>query len=135
MKIDGEAIRDLVARWHAATAAGDVETILTLMSEDVIFLVPGQPPINGRATFEKGLRSVLKSHRIESRGEIKELEVSGDLAYCLNFLRVRMIPLNGGVETSRSGNALTIFHRQKDNSWLLIRDANLLPGPERNLKN
>jgi uncharacterized protein (TIGR02246 family) len=128
MSTDEQAIRDLVAQWHAATAAGDVETVLTLMSEDVVFLVPGKPPMNGRDTFEKGLRSVLQSHRIESTGEIKEIEVSGDLAYCLTSLTVKMIPVGNGDANTRSGNTLTIFHKQTDKSWLLVRDANLLPA-------
>jgi uncharacterized protein (TIGR02246 family) len=129
MSTDEQAIRNLVARWHAATAAGDVDSVLTLMSEDAVFLVPGKPPMNGRTAFEKGLRSVLQTHKIESTGEIKEIEISGPLAYCLTSLKVKMIPAGGGEANTRSGNTLTIFQRQKDGSWLLVRDANLLPAP------
>ena len=82
MDTDEQAIRDLVAQWHRATAAGDVDTVLGLMSEDVVFLVAGKPPMEGRSTFEKGLRSLLKSHRIDSSGEVQECVVAGDLAYC-----------------------------------------------------
>ncbi len=56
MTTDEQAIRRLVAQWHTATAAGDVEVVLGLMAEDVVFLVPDQPPMKGRSTFEKGLR-------------------------------------------------------------------------------
>ena len=129
MTTDEQAIRDLVARWHAATARGDVDTVLALMSEDAVFLVPGKPPMSGRGAFEKGLRSVLTTHRIESTGEIKDIEISGTLAYCLTLLTVKMIPVGGGEANTRSGNTLTIFHRQMDGSWLLVRDANLLPAP------
>ena len=34
-----------------ASAAGDVERVLGLMAEDVVFLLPGQPPMRGRETF------------------------------------------------------------------------------------
>ena len=43
MITDEQAIRDLVALWHRATAAGDVDTVLGLMADDVVFLVAGQP--------------------------------------------------------------------------------------------
>ncbi len=43
MNTDEQAIRDLVGRWHTATAAGDGDTVLGLMAEDVVFLVAGQP--------------------------------------------------------------------------------------------
>jgi uncharacterized protein (TIGR02246 family) len=123
---DEQAIRDLVAGWHQASAAGDVETILGLMAEDAVFLVAGQPPMKGRQAFERSLRGVLARNRIESKGEIQEVEVSGSLAYCWNHLTVRVVSLNGGNETLREGPALSIFRKQPDGSWVLIRDANLL---------
>src|SRR5438445_6926319 len=128
MNTDEQAIRNLIAQWHRATAVGDVDTVLRLMTEDVIFLVPGRPPMKGRSTFEQGLRSVLSSHRIDSSGEIQEVEVSGQLAYCWSLLTVRMTPLSGGDPTVRSGSALSIFRKQPNGFWLLVRDANLLPS-------
>ena len=43
MQNDEQEIRDLVSTWMAATKAGDVDTVLSLMTDDVVFLVPGQP--------------------------------------------------------------------------------------------
>jgi uncharacterized protein (TIGR02246 family) len=124
---DERAIRDVVAQWHRATAAGDVDTVLRLMSEDVVFLVPGKPPMKGRSTFEKGLRALLKSHRVDSSGEVQEVQVSGDLAYCWSLLTVRMTPVSGGDANVRSGSTLSIFRKQASGTWALVRDANLLP--------
>ena len=66
MHPDEQAIRDLIALWHRATAAGDVDTVLDLMTDDVVCLVAGQPPVQDRAAFERGLRGLLTQHRIES---------------------------------------------------------------------
>jgi uncharacterized protein (TIGR02246 family) len=129
MNPDEQAIRNLIAQWHRATAAGDVDTVLGLMSDDVIFLVAGKPPMQGRKTFEKGLRGLLTSHRVESSGDVQELQVSGDLAFCRTALTVRMIPLSGGRASERSGSTLSIFRKQPTGSWMLVRDANLLPAP------
>ena len=126
MKTDEQVIRDVVAQWHKATAAGNVETVIQLMSEDAVFLVAGQPPMRGRSVFEKGLRSVLASHRVESTGDVLEVAVSGDLAYCWTALEVTVVPLSGGAPVVRSGSALSIFRKQDDGSWVLVRDANLL---------
>ena len=129
MNADEKAIRDLVAKWHSATAAGDVETVLGLMSEDVVFLIAGKAPMRGRAAFERGLRGLLASHRIESTGRIRELQISGDLAYCWTELDVRVVPLAGGNAVSRSGSTLTILRKQASGAWVVVRDANLLPTP------
>lgn len=126
MTNDEQAIRDLVAHWHRATAAGDVDTVLGLMADDVVFLVPGQPPMKGRSSFERGLRALLTQHRIESTDEVQEVELSGSLAYCWTHLNVRVVPLSGGNAMVRSGSALSILRKQSNGFWVLARDANLL---------
>ena len=126
MNTDEQTIKYLIERWHRATADGDVDTILGLMSEDVVFLVCGKPPMKGRSAFEEGLRGILKTHRIESTGEVQECEVSDGLAYCWTQLTVRMTPLAGGDTTVRSGSALSIFKLNENGSWQLARDANLM---------
>jgi uncharacterized protein (TIGR02246 family) len=124
--VDEQSIRDLVARWHAATAAGDVDTVLQLMADDVVFLVAGQPPMQGRSTFEQRLRGLLQSHRIVSTGDIQEVQVSGNLAYCWSIVTVRIAPLSGGNPVVRSGNALSILRKDARGEWVVARDANLL---------
>jgi Uma2 family endonuclease len=52
------------------------------MADDVTFRIPGQPPMQGRSSFEQGLQKLLTQHRIESTSNIREVEVSGSLAYC-----------------------------------------------------
>ena len=44
MTDDERAIRDLVATWMPASQAGDVSTVLGLMADDVVFMVPGREP-------------------------------------------------------------------------------------------
>ena len=127
MSTDEQAIRDRVALWHSATATGDIDTVIGLMAEDVIFLVAGKPPVRGRASFAQGLRTFLTQHRIESKGDIQEIEISGNLAYCWANLTVRVVPLSGGKGTLRAGSTLSIFRKQPTGSWVVVRDANLLP--------
>lgn len=126
MSTDENAIRHLIAEWHRATAAGDVAAVLPLMAPDAVFLVAGRPPMQGRNAFESGLRSILKTHRIESTGDIQEIQVSGDLAYSWSVLSVRMLPLSGGDSTERSGHVLSVLRKQPSGSWQIARDANML---------
>jgi uncharacterized protein (TIGR02246 family) len=127
MHTDEAAIRDLVARWHAATAADDVDTVLGLMADDVVFLVVGRAPMRGRSAFENGLRKLLTTHRIASTGDVQDVAVSGDLAYCWTQLSVSIVPRSGGDALTRTGNALSILRRQPDGAWVVVRDANMLP--------
>lgn len=126
MSDDESAIRTLVQRWLDATRAGDVDSVLQLMAPDVIFLVPGQAPLEGRAAFERGLRAVLDEHVIDSSSIIEEVVVSGDLAYCRTRLSVTVTSRHGQLPLGRDGHTLSILRKNAAGAWQLTRDANLL---------
>lgn len=124
MSPDERAIRDVISTWLEASAAGESEKVLSLMSDDVVFLVAGHPPF-GKEEFASSQKA-LSTHRIEAQSEVREVVISGDLAYARTHLTVVMTPLAGGPPLRRSGPTLSIFRRQKDGRWVLTRDANLL---------
>jgi uncharacterized protein (TIGR02246 family) len=125
MDDDERAIRALLSTWHQATAAGDVARILPLMAEDVVFLGAGRPPMRGRRAFEQGLRTLLAHSRIDSAGDVREIVVSGALAYCWSELSVKVTPIGGGDVARLTGPVLSIL-RKRDGAWLIVRDANML---------
>jgi len=124
MTADEQAIRDLVSTWLSATRAGDHETVLGLMAEDVVFLQPGQEPIRGRAAFAK-MQQALASMDIDASNAIQEIRVFGDWAYCWNHLTIAVTPQHGGAPVKRSGHVLSVLQKQNDR-WVIVRDANLL---------
>ena len=77
MQNDEQAIRQLVATWLGASKAGDTEKVLSLMADDVVFLMPGQPPMRGKAAFAAG-QSGLQQFQIVSTSEIQEIKVFGE---------------------------------------------------------
>lgn len=123
MSEDERAIRDLVESWMAATKAGDAATVLGLMSDDVVFMVPGAEPF-GKAVFAAALEG-LKAATIEGRSEIRELEVIGDFAWLRSHIDMTATSADG-LTMRRSGYTLTILRREADGRWRLVRDANLL---------
>src|SRR5262245_52749505 len=88
MKNDERAIRELVDQWLAATKAGDYATVLTLMADDVIFMVPGQEPF-GKQQFAASA-TALKDIKIEGSSEIQEIEIAGNWAWMRNRLNMTM---------------------------------------------
>ena len=123
MSGDERAIRDLIEAWQAASKAEDAGKVLGLMADDAIFTVAGRPPF-GKKEFAEGMKQ-QRGTRLETRQEILEVQVSGDLGFCRTRLEVEMTP-PGGQPVRRSGHTLTLFRRQADGRWLLYRDANLL---------
>lgn len=126
MSNDEQAIRDLISTWHSATARGDVAQLLTLMAEDVVFLVGGKPPMRGRDDFAAGFKQATESFRIESSSDIQEVHVNGDWAYVWNYLVVVMTPKSGGASQRRTGDVLSVLRKGNNGAWQMFRDANLL---------
>lgn len=123
---DEQQIRELIAKWLRLSAEGDISQILPLMTEDVVFLVAGQPPMRGREAFAASFAGWQGKFRLETDCEVQEIQTSGDLAYSWTRLSVTMTPVDGGAENRRSGNTLTVLRKNADGAWQIFRDANLL---------
>ena len=122
MKNDEQAIRKLVDTWLSASKTGDFATVLGLMADDVIFMVPGREPF-GKEAFA-AMTKEMKDARMEGTSEIQELKILGDWAWMRSRLKVAITLPNGRV-VRRSGYALTILYKNADGAWLIARDANL----------
>ena len=126
MDRDEQSIRALVKTWIDASAAGDLDRVLELMAEDVIFIGPGRPPMRGRDGFAAASRASEGRSRVEGRSEIQEVRVFGDWAYCWNQLALTVHPANGGTPAHLAGPALSILRKNADGRWMIFRDANMV---------
>jgi uncharacterized protein (TIGR02246 family) len=122
---DELAIRELVQTWMAASRAGDLPKVLSLLSDDVIFMAPGRQPF-GKEAFIASSQN-MKDVRIEGSSDIHEIKVLGDWAWMRNYLRVTITPPQGS-PVVRSGYTLTILQKNSAGNWVIARDANLLSG-------
>jgi uncharacterized protein (TIGR02246 family) len=122
MTKDEHAIRDLIATWMEASKKGDLQTVLALMAEDVVFMVPGRS--FGKEAFAAASQG-MKGIAFEGRSEVQEVQVLGDWAWSRTHLTLTVTPPSGN-PVRRSGNTLSIFRKQQDGRWVLARDANML---------
>lgn len=126
MQEDEKAIRELVARWMAATKAHDTDTVLSLMTEDVVFLTPGNPPMVGRDGFAAAAKAQAEgaAPTFDGTSEVQEIRVLGEWAWMWTRLKVVTTTPDGKTST-RAGHTLSVL-RKRDGRWQLARDANLL---------
>ncbi|AZO30943.1 MULTISPECIES: SgcJ/EcaC family oxidoreductase [unclassified Mesorhizobium] len=123
MTDDEASIRRVVETWMAASRKGDLETVLGLMADDVVFMVPGKEPF-GKEAFAAASKGMGET-KIDGVSEIVELKLLGDWAYIRNRIEMTATP-PGGEAVRRSGYTLTILRKEGDGRWRLARDANLL---------
>jgi uncharacterized protein (TIGR02246 family) len=121
-----QKIREVIDTWLRASAEGDLERVLSLMAEDVVFLLPGQEPMRGRDAFAAASRSMTGKVRFEGTPEIQEIHIAGNYTFCWNYLTVKVTPLPDGPAKRSAGDILSVFRKEPDGRWVLFRDANLL---------
>jgi uncharacterized protein (TIGR02246 family) len=127
MTTDERAIAELIRIWHERSQQGDVEGVLELMTEDVVFSVVGRPPF-GKQEFAEASRQMLGA-KLHSEHELLEVTVRGDTAWSRVRLQVSATGPDGK-QARREGYAMSIHVKTADGRWLLARDANLLGPPK-----
>jgi uncharacterized protein (TIGR02246 family) len=123
MSDDERAIRELIETWMEASGRGDTETVLGLMTDDIVFMTPGREPF-GKEEF-RAASETMRGAEMEGHVEIREIRILGDWAWIRNHIDLTVTPPSGE-PVHRSGYTLSILQKGADGRWRLTRDANLV---------
>jgi uncharacterized protein (TIGR02246 family) len=117
MHQDEQAIRALLDSCMIATEKGDLVTLLTLMSDEIVFTAPGIPPF-GKAGFTAGFMA-MQAFEVSAKCNPAEIALLGDWAYVRNHVSVTMTPRVAGVkrEDRATPSAFSINRRTELGSW------------------
>lgn len=120
---DVAAILALVAEWDRATRAGDSAALLDRITEDCVFLAPGLPPMQGRASVAP-LLAGFSQFRLDPVFEVQEIVVLGDWAFLWAKDEITAAPAAGGDSRIAKGWALSILQKGPDHVWRFARGVN-----------
>src|SRR5262249_33393770 len=109
--------------------AGDLARLLTLMTDDVVFLSPGRAPV-GREGFTAVFSTAHQQARIRCVSELEEVVVVGEVAYTRSDDSLSVTPMDGE-EQRLAGHRITVYRKQPNGRWILARDANVLSPVEK----
>jgi len=126
----------------AATAAGDdrgahqvheayvtainsnnLDTLLGVLTEDVVFLAPQEPVMVGKAAVRPWLEGYLKAFKTHWDKPVQEFVVNGEWAFERYSYKSTDAPAGGGAVVEDTGWGLVIYHRDTDGKWRVARDA------------
>ncbi len=125
MTAQERAIHDVHETWIAAVNAGDLDFLLALMTDDAVFLTPGQPP-SRRDDFSANFTSAHERLRVRCTSELEEVVVVGGVAYTRSRDALAVVSRAGGDTTQLAGYRMTVYREQPDGRWLLARDIHTL---------
>jgi uncharacterized protein (TIGR02246 family) len=118
-------------RWQAAVLAGSAAGFAAEFSEDASFAVPMATVATGRAAIERATRDWLAAVKVDSIGLTRtDLRILGDVAIEIGTVRTASTPRGGTTSTVDHANYLTVWQRQRDGGWKIVRDmTSPLPRP------
>ena len=124
MSADESAIGNYFSRWRRAAQANDLAAMLDLIADDAVFLVAGREPF-GKQDFAR-MQSGTPPWKLDFDSSIGDLSVHGDVAWAWCRLAEAVTAQQGAAPVQRRGHTLSVFRREGDGRWRLLRDANLL---------
>jgi len=125
MASDEREIRRVHSTWIDAVNAGELDRLLALLAEDVVFCSPGQAPF-GREAFSSHFMSAHQQMRICCTSELEEVVVVGEVAYTRSRDALSVTPRAGEKAAQFAGHRMTVYRKQPDGRWLLSRDVHTL---------
>jgi ketosteroid isomerase-like protein len=122
---DREAIEELHRKDAQATKTYDVETLISLLSDDVVALPPGSKPKIGIATAKSGLESGSKNAAfydvLEYRQDWEEVTIEGTFAYEWGTFKSAVKSKADGKVESKTYNVMRVLRKTSDGSWKVHR--------------
>ncbi len=119
---DIAAIEQVAQRWIELYAAGDLDGLMTLYTQDAIVALHGRPALRGVEQIRNFFAPGMGKSRVTFEIDIEEIQIHGDTAHLLSKYYLTSEPISGGDTYRDAGRSLLIYKRNPDNEWKLYLD-------------
>jgi ketosteroid isomerase-like protein len=121
---DLAAISAFNVQYLKAINTGDIHALSALTDDDHIAIVPGRPPLLGKAANIAANGALYQQFNIAENWTPVETVIDGNLAYQRGSFSVAATAKAGitARPVGGTGTFLRIYRRQADGSWIMTRD-------------
>ena len=112
-----------VERLIDADNARDLEAVLTCYTNDVIWLPPGEAPVQGKEAIRARYESLFASFDIAFTLEIAEASGRDGVGFAWGTTRGSITPRAGGAAIPVDDKFLAVLREEADGRWLVARLA------------
>ena len=133
-KNEAAAITETLRLFVDAYNRGDVPAMISIFSDDLVYMPEGLPTESGRPAIDRwasSVRDTLAKYKGHLDIKTEEIEVFGDMAFGRGSLTVTLTPIAEGQAVTRTRRFLEMWKKEKDGKWRIIRamNNNLAPAP------
>jgi uncharacterized protein (TIGR02246 family) len=116
------AINEIWTRYSSSLNAGDIDSWLSLWTDDGVQLPPGEPPVVGKDQIRARNKGVVDKFTFNMSITNEEAGVAGDWAFARGRYTATLTPKKPGQAVPIDGKYMTILRRQPDGTWKIYRD-------------
>ena len=113
---------EVTAKWYAALHAGDASSFMKLYAADAVAVLPTQT-LRGRSAIEAFHRRDKDRTGYKCTWTIGGAHALAKQAAVWGTDNCIETPKGGGPSRTAMSEWLTVYERQPDNSWLIVRDS------------
>lgn len=114
---------DLHHRYVDAINTNDTQTILGLLSDDIVFQVPGEAELIGKDAVSDWASGFFEGFEAHWDKTEQALTQSGDLAVSRYTYTARYCSREDGSEAAEVGKGTCVYRRSANGDWLLMIDS------------
>lgn len=115
--------RSLHHAYVAAINSNDTDRILALLSDEVVFQVPGEPELIGKEAVREWASGFFAGFEAHWDKTEHALEQSGNLVVSRYTYTARYRSREDGSEVNETGKGTCIYRRLASGDWLLMIDS------------
>jgi len=123
---DPAAVRSAIeaanGKFVEAMNKGDTATAFMNYASDAVIMMSNEKPWRGRELMSKGFGGMMSMFAIKDMSfHTDDVMVDGDLAVETGEYKMTLVP-KGGKEMKDEGKYITVWKKQSDGSWKIVRD-------------
>jgi len=107
----------------AAINSNNLDSLLGMLTEDVVFLAPNEPVMVGKAAVGPWVEGYFQAFKTHWDKTLHEFEICGDWAFERYSAKSTDTSLEDGSVYEDTGWGLVIYHHDPDGKWRVARDA------------
>jgi uncharacterized protein (TIGR02246 family) len=123
---DPAAVRSAIdaanTKFATAMNTGDTATVYANYTDDAVIMMSNEKPWRGRAELSKGFGGLMSVMTIKDMSfHTDDVMIEGDMAVETGEYKMTLVP-KGGKEMKDEGKYITVWKKQSDGSWKIVRD-------------
>lgn len=122
-------VDEALRKWTQARRRSDADALAALVTEDIEFWSPGQPPLTGREAVRESFLKMFKNYKIEQLFDERERIDFDDHVLLRGMEKNIVTPRKGVGETTILQRVFTLVRRDPDGVWRFARGISQFVAP------